>query len=42
MTPTRKYNVAAIKAEMKNGVLKIIVPKLKDEERQDVLHVQID
>ncbi|PKU80431.1 small heat shock protein, chloroplastic-like [Dendrobium catenatum] len=36
------YKLDAIRAEMKNGVLKVIVPKVKQEERKDVFHVNID
>uniref|UniRef100_A0A803LLI8 SHSP domain-containing protein n=1 Tax=Chenopodium quinoa TaxID=63459 RepID=A0A803LLI8_CHEQI len=37
-----EYKVDKIKAEIKDGVLKVTVPKVKDEERMDVLHVQVD
>ncbi|OMO52457.1 hypothetical protein COLO4_37189 [Corchorus olitorius] len=33
--PPPSYKVDEIKAEMKNGVLKVIVPKVKEEERKD-------
>ena len=36
------YKLDAIRAEMKNGVLKVIVPKVKQEERKDVFHVNIE
>ncbi|KAL6580559.1 hypothetical protein OROMI_008583 [Orobanche minor] len=36
------YKTNAIKAEMKNGVLKVFVPKMKDEERTDVFHVNVE
>ncbi|KAL5982248.1 hypothetical protein ACLOJK_016319 [Asimina triloba] len=36
------YKMDGIKAEMKNGVLRIVVPKVKEEERTDVCHVKID
>lgn len=36
------YKIDGIKAEMKNGVLKIVLPKLKPEERKDVFKVQIE
>lgn len=39
--PNDVYKVDEIKAEMKNGVLKIVVPKVKAEERKDVLEVEI-
>ena len=31
-----------IKAEMKNGVLRVTVPKVKEEERKDVFQVKIE
>ncbi|XP_010917313.1 small heat shock protein, chloroplastic [Elaeis guineensis] len=39
--PPNLYKIEDIKAEMKNGVLKVVVPKVKDEERQDVFLVPI-
>ncbi|GFQ00150.1 heat shock 22 kDa protein mitochondrial [Phtheirospermum japonicum] len=39
---TALLNTKAIKAEMVNGVLKLFVPKLKVEERTDVLLVSVD
>ncbi|KAH0454084.1 hypothetical protein IEQ34_018408 [Dendrobium chrysotoxum] len=36
------YKLDAIRAEMKNGVLKVIVPKVKLEERRDVFNVNIE
>nr|AFV46381.1 ACD-ScHsp26-like protein [Tamarix hispida] len=36
------FKTDGIKAEMKNGVLKVVVPKVKEEERKDVFQVQID
>ncbi|XP_078172923.1 mitochondrion-localized small heat shock protein 23.6 isoform X2 [Carex rostrata] len=50
--PSRKYGgridlpveycrMDQIKAEMKNGVLKVVVPKVKAEERKDVFEVNI-
>lgn len=39
--PPTVYNINDIKAEMKNGVLKVFVPKVKEEERKDVFHVEI-
>ncbi|KAH7855100.1 hypothetical protein Vadar_021249 [Vaccinium darrowii] len=32
------YKTDQIKAEMKNGVLKVVVPKVKEEDRPDVFH----
>ncbi|XP_010264261.1 PREDICTED: small heat shock protein, chloroplastic-like isoform X2 [Nelumbo nucifera] len=40
--PEKLYKIDQIKAEMKNGVLKVIVPKVKEEERKVVLQVKID
>ncbi|KAJ4756743.1 Heat shock 22 kDa family protein [Rhynchospora pubera] len=39
--PTEHYKMDQIKAEMKNGVLKVVVPKVKAEERRDVFEVKI-
>ncbi|KAJ3700463.1 hypothetical protein LUZ61_004168 [Rhynchospora tenuis] len=39
--PTEYYKMDQIKAEMKNGVLKVVVPKVKAEERRDVFEVKI-
>lgn len=40
--PEKLYKIGEIKAEMKNGVLKIVVPKLKEEERNDVINVKVE
>lgn len=40
--PEKLYNLKEIKAEMKNGVLKVVVPKVKEEERKDVYQVNIE
>lgn len=40
--PEGLYKMGEIKAEMKNGVLKVTVPKVKQEERKDVFQVQIE
>ncbi|CAN6448201.1 unnamed protein product [Victoria cruziana] len=40
--PGDLYKFDGIKAEMKNGVLKVKVPKVKEEDRHDVVQVQID
>ena len=40
--PEKIYKTDQIKAEMKNGVLKVVVPKIKEEERSDVIQVEID
>lgn len=40
--PPNLYKTDEIKAEMKNGVLKVAVPKVKEEERKDVFQVKIE
>jgi len=40
--PDKLYKTDQIKAEMKNGVLKVMVPKVKEEERSDVFHVNVE
>ncbi|KAL0673653.1 hypothetical protein Bca4012_001634 [Brassica carinata] len=40
--PEIVYKTDEIKAEMKNGVLKVVVPKLKEDERYNVRHIQVD
>ncbi|XP_010053470.2 small heat shock protein, chloroplastic isoform X1 [Eucalyptus grandis] len=40
--PPNLYKLGEIKAEMKNGVLKVVVPKVKEEERKDVFQVNIE
>ncbi|XP_057462073.1 small heat shock protein, chloroplastic-like isoform X2 [Actinidia eriantha] len=40
--PPNLYKIDQIKAEMKNGVLKIVVPKVKEEERKDVFQVPVE
>ncbi|KAK6262150.1 hypothetical protein QUC31_007966 [Theobroma cacao] len=40
--PEKIYKTDQIKAEMKNGVLKVVVPKIQEEERSDVIQVQIE
>ena len=40
--PDEVYRMDGIRAEMKNGVLKVTVPKVKEEERRDVHQVQIE
>ncbi|KAF2315801.1 hypothetical protein GH714_040340 [Hevea brasiliensis] len=40
--PEKIYRTDQIKAEMKNGVLKVVVPKVKEEERADVFHVKVE
>ncbi|KAF9600494.1 hypothetical protein IFM89_009943 [Coptis chinensis] len=42
VTPTEVYKVDQIKAEMKNGVLMVIVPKVKyEEKRENVVQVNV-
>jgi HSP20 family protein len=36
------FKMDKIKAEMKNGVLRVAVPKVKEEERKDVFQVKIE
>ncbi|XP_047082549.1 24.1 kDa heat shock protein, mitochondrial-like isoform X2 [Lolium rigidum] len=36
------YRMDQIKAEMKNGVLRVVVPKVKEEQRRDVFQVNVD
>ncbi|XP_004506342.1 heat shock 22 kDa protein, mitochondrial isoform X1 [Cicer arietinum] len=40
--PEKLYKIDNIKAEMKNGVLKVTVPKIKEEERNDVINVNVE
>ncbi|KAJ0104939.1 hypothetical protein Patl1_18499 [Pistacia atlantica] len=40
--PPTLYKLDEIKAEMKNGILKLVVPKVKEEERKDVYQVQVE
>lgn len=40
--PPDTYKIDQIKAEMKNGVLKLVVPKLHKEERKDVVEVKVE
>ncbi|KAK4747436.1 hypothetical protein SAY87_014022 [Trapa incisa] len=39
--PQNAYKINEIKAEMKNGVLEVCVPKVKEEERRDVFHIDV-
>ncbi|KEH31003.1 localized small heat shock protein [Medicago truncatula] len=36
------YDIDQIKAELKNGVLKVIVPKIKKEERNYAINVKVE
>ncbi|KAL6127885.1 hypothetical protein ACLB2K_071246 [Fragaria x ananassa] len=40
--PEKVFKTDGVKAEMKNGVLKVVVPKIKEEERGDVFHVRVE
>lgn len=40
--PPASFSMDQIRAEMKNGVLKVVVPKVKQEERKDVFQVKIE
>ncbi|KAF8114076.1 hypothetical protein N665_0043s0139 [Sinapis alba] len=40
--PEKVYKTDEIKAEMKNGVLKVVVPKMKEEERNDVRQIEVN
>ncbi|XP_042446063.1 small heat shock protein, chloroplastic-like [Zingiber officinale] len=40
--PENEYELGGVKAEMKNGVLRVVVPKVKPEERKDVRHVSVE
>ncbi|KAM0835046.1 hypothetical protein ACQ4PT_063199 [Festuca glaucescens] len=40
--PADAYKLDKIKAEMKNGVLRVTVPKLKKEERKDVFQIVVE
>lgn len=40
--PSNLYKFDDIKAEMKNGVLKIVVPKVKEDEAKNVFKVNVE
>lgn len=40
--PEKIYKTSEVTAEMKNGVLKVVVPKVKEEARNDVFQVKVD
>ena len=39
--PPKLYKLDQIKAEVKEGVLRIVVPKVKEAERKGIFQVQI-
>ena len=40
--PEKVYKTDEIKAEMKNGVLKVVIPKIKEDERNNIRHINVD
>ncbi|EOA14002.1 hypothetical protein CARUB_v10027134mg [Capsella rubella] len=40
--PEKVYKTDEIKAEMKNGVLKVMIPKIKEDDRNNVRHINVD
>ncbi|XP_047327092.1 heat shock 22 kDa protein, mitochondrial [Impatiens glandulifera] len=40
--PDKFFKLDQIKAEMKNGVLKVMIPRVKEEERKDVINVNVE
>ncbi|CAA6665003.1 unnamed protein product [Spirodela intermedia] len=40
--PPEVYHLDMVRAEMKNGVLKVVVPKVKAYERKDVVQIQVE
>ncbi|PIA35687.1 hypothetical protein AQUCO_03500203v1 [Aquilegia coerulea] len=36
------FKIKKIKAEMKDGLLKVVLPMLKEEERKDIIHIKVD
>ncbi|EEF51554.1 heat shock 22 kDa protein, mitochondrial isoform X2 [Ricinus communis] len=40
--PEKIYRTDQIKAEMKNGVLKVVVPKVKENERNDTVQIKVE
>ncbi|KAI3835486.1 hypothetical protein MKX03_034576 [Papaver bracteatum] len=40
--PQEHYKLDQVKAEMKNGVLRVSVPKIKEEEMRNVHHVNVE
>ncbi|GJN00302.1 hypothetical protein PR202_ga17723 [Eleusine coracana subsp. coracana] len=40
--PADAFKMDQVRAEMKNGLLTVTVPKVKDEERKDVFHITVE
>jgi HSP20 family protein len=40
--PADAYKMDQVKAEMKNGLLKVTVPRVQEEERKDVFYVTVE
>ncbi|GJN00303.1 hypothetical protein PR202_ga17724 [Eleusine coracana subsp. coracana] len=40
--PADAFKMDQVRAEMNNGLLKVTVPKVKDEDRKDVFHVTVE
>ncbi|KAL9409457.1 hypothetical protein AB3S75_047786 [Citrus x aurantiifolia] len=40
--PEKIFKTDQIKAEMKKGVLKLTLPKMKEDEKTDVLHIKVE
>lgn len=40
--PEKLFKADDVKAEMKNGVLRVVLPKFKEEERTDVFHARVE
>lgn len=40
--PPNLYKIDSIRAEMKNGVLRLAIPKVKEDERKDVFEVKVE
>ncbi|MCL7022991.1 hypothetical protein MKW94_022044 [Papaver nudicaule] len=40
--PQEHYKLDQVKAEMKNGILRVSVPKVKEEEKRNVHHVNVE
>lgn len=40
--PEEEYKADEIKAEMKNGVLRVVVPKIIQRDCDDAIHIEVD